>query len=350
LAQENKTERATPYRRRKLREEGNVAKSHEIASSLVVLSSVILLLFTGVYVFKEIVYALLVLTGYVQGDIPSLGGVFEEIYQKVLKVLLPIFLVSLVVVFLSHVAQFGFIFTLKPLNFKWERLNLVEGIKRIFSLTTLFELFKNTLKATLLIGIALFVLKGSIEFILLSASIPLLEALSEFLDIVAGVLIVLGTVAFLIALMDYAFRRWQYEKKIMMSRQEVKEEFKQLEGHPEVKAKLKARMKELARSRMMAEVPKASVIITNPVHIAIALKYDPAEDKAPIVVAKGKGVVAEKIVEIGNKYGIPIVRRPELARAMYPSVEVGKEISPQFYKAVAEVIAYVMFKRKKVYA
>ncbi len=350
MAQENKTERATPYRRRKLREEGNVAKSHEIASSLVVLSSVILLLFTGIYIFKEVVRAFLILAGYTQGDLPSLEGIFRGIYENVLTVLLPVFLLSLVVVFLSHVAQFGFIFTLKPLSFKWERLNPVEGIKRILSLTTLFELLKNSLKALLLIGIALFVLKGSTEFILLSASAPLYDSLNRFLDTAAGVLIVLGAVAFLIALMDYAFKRWQYERKIMMSRQEVKEEFKQLEGHPEVKAKLKARMKELARSRMMAEVPKASVIITNPVHIAIALKYDPPEDRAPVVVAKGKGVVAEKIVEVGRRYGIPIVRRPELARTMYPSVEVGKEISPKFYKAVAEVIAYVMFKKKKIYA
>ena len=350
MPEEHKTERATPYKRRKVKEEGNVAKSQEIASSLVVLFSVILLFFSGAYILKEILRALLIITGFIQGDIPSLEGIFKNIYLDLMKVLLPLFFMSLLVVFLSHVAQFGFIFTLKPLSFKAERLNPFEGIKRLFSLTTLFETVKSTLKAILLIGIALFILKGSLDFFLESASFPVVEAINRFINITIGVLIVIGVVAFFIALLDYAFRKWQYEKKIMMSRRELKEEYKQLEGHPEVKGRLKARMRELAKSRMMAQVPKSTVIITNPTHIAIALRYDPEKDKAPLVIAKGKGLIAEKIIEIGRAYGVPIVRKPELARALYPAVEVGKEISPKFYKAVAEVIAYVMFKRKKVYA
>lgn len=350
MAEEHKTERATPYKRRKVREEGNVAKSHEIASSLVVLFSVLVLFFSGTYVFKEVIKAFLILTGFIHSSIPSLSGIFENLYIDLLKVLLPLFFISLAVVILSHVAQFGFIFTLKPLSFKLNRINPFEGIKRLFSLTTFFEMVKNSLKAFLLIGIALFFLKSSADFFLSSASIPLIDTLKKFLNITTAVLVILGVVAFFIALLDYAFKRWQFEKKIMMSRREIKEEYKQLEGHPEVKGKLKARMRELAKNRMMAEVPKASVIITNPTHIAIALKYNPKEDKAPVVVAKGKSVVAEKIIEIGETYGVPIVRKPELARALYPAVEVGKEISPKFYKAVAEVIAYTMFKKKKVYA
>lgn len=350
MAQENKTERATPYRRRKLKEEGNVAKSHEIASSLVVLVGSLTLLFLGGYIVKEIVWAFLVLTGYAQGEIDSLSEVFERIYSETLKVLVPLFFLSVVVVVVAHVAQFGFIFTLKPLSFRAERLNPFEGLKRIFSLNTLFDLFKNSLKAVVLIGVALFFLKGSVEFLLLSSAIELSQSLEKFLKILFTLLVLLGVLAFLIALLDFAFRKWQYEKRIMMSRQELKEEFKQLEGNPEVKAKLKAKMRQLARTRIIAEVPKASVVITNPEHIAIALRYDPDKDKAPVVVAKGKGSVAEKIIEVAKEHDIPIVRKPELARAMYPSVEVGKEISPEFYKAVAEIIAYVMFRKRKVYA
>ncbi len=350
MAQENKTEKATPYRRRKLKEEGNVAKSHEVASSLVVLIGSLTLIFLGTYIVKEIVWAFLVLTGYAQGEISSLSEIFERIYSGILKVLLPLFFLSITVVVVAHIAQFGFIFTLKPLSFKAERLNPFEGLKKIFSLNTLFDLFKNSLKAVILIGIALFFLKGSIDFLLLSSASGLSESVEKFLNILFVLLILLGVSAFLIALLDFAYRRWQYEKRIMMSRQELKEEYKQLEGNPEVKGKLKARMRELARTRMMAEVPKASVVITNPTHIAIALKYDPNRDRAPVVVAKGKGRIAERIIEIAEEHGIPVIRKPELARAMYPAVEVGKEISPEFYKAVAEIIAYVMFKRKKVYA
>ena len=350
MAQENKTERATPYRRRKLKEEGNVAKSHEVASSLVVLIGSLTLIFLGAYIVKEIVWAFLVLTGYAQGEISSLSEVFERIYSGILKVLIPLFFLSVIVVVVAHIAQFGFIFTLKPLSFKTERLNPFEGLKKIFSLNTLFDLFKNSLKAVILIGIALFFLKGSIDFLLLSSASGLSESVERFLNVLFVLLILLGVSAFLIALLDFAYRKWQYEKKIMMSRQELKEEYKQLEGNPEVKGKLKARMRELAKTRMMAEVPKASVVITNPTHIAIALKYDPDRDKAPVVVAKGKGRIAERIIEIAEEHGIPVIRKPELARAMYPTVEVGKEISPEFYKAVAEIIAYVMFKRKKVYA
>ncbi|NPA33288.1 MAG: flagellar biosynthesis protein FlhB, partial [Aquificae bacterium] len=324
--------------------------SAEVASSLVVLFSLIVLFLTGAYIFKEIVRVFLILTGYASGDIPSFGELFSRLYTGMLKLLIPLFLVSLGVAVLAHVAQFGFIFTLKPLSFKLERINPFEGIKRLFSVGTLFEMAKSTLKALLLIGVALFLVSGSIDFFVSSPLSPPERVLVEFLKKSAGVLIALGAVAFLISLVDYAFRRWQYERKIMMSRRELKEEYKQLEGHPEVKGRLRARMRELARSRMMAEVPKASVIITNPTHIAIALRYDPKKDRAPVVVAKGKGRVAEKIVEIGRAHGVPVVRKPELARALYPAVEVGKEISPKFYKAVAEVIAYVMFKRKKLYA
>jgi len=134
-----------------------------------------------------------------------------------------------------------------------------------------------------------------------------------------------------------------------MSKEEVKEEYKQHEGNPQIKGAIKRRMRQLARGRMMQEVPKASVVITNPTHIAIALRYDPEKgDKAPKVLAKGKGAVAEKIIDVAQEHGVPIIRKKELARAMYPLVEVGEEIPPRFYKAVAEIIAFIMFRKKRV--
>ncbi len=351
MAQENKTEKATPYRRRKLKQEGNVAKSVEIASSLTVLVSSMIIFFTGALIFREIVSFLMAISGFRPAEFSVLAGnTIKESFTNTMKILIPFFVITILVVIGAHVAQFGFIFTLKPLQFKWERLNPFEGIKKMFSLTTLFELTKNSLKAFLLFGIALFILKGSVLLILNSAQMPLLEGVNFLVNLMIKVVLILGVIAFFISLLDFAYKRWEYERKIRMSRQEVKEEFKQLEGHPEIKAKIKARMREMARGRMMAEVPKASVVITNPTHIAIALRYDAERDKAPVVVAKGKGTIAERIIDIAEQHEVPVVRKPELARAMYPSVDVGDEIPPEFYRAIAEIIAFVMFRKRKTYA
>ncbi len=350
MAQENKTERATPYRRRKLREEGNVAKSVEIATSLTVLVASVVLLFTGAMIFREIVGFLLAVSGLRPFEFSlQAGGVVRDSFLNTAKVLIPFFLITVGVVIASHIAQFGVVFSLKPLRFRWERINPIEGLKRILSLSTLFELAKNSLKALLLFGVALFLVKESVGQLIGSAQVPLVEGLVFLISLMFKVVLILGVVAFLIALLDFAYKRWEYERRIRMSRQEVKEEIKQLEGHPEVKAKIRARMREMARGRMMAEVPRASVVITNPVHIAIALRYDPEKDRAPVVVAKGKGVIAERIVRIAEENEIPVVRREELARALYPAVRVGEEIPPEFYRAVAEVIAFVLFRRRKVY-
>ncbi len=350
MAQESKTEKATPYRRRKLKQEGNVAKSVEIASSLTVLVSSLVLFFIGAVIFKEVVSFLMAVSGFRPAEFSILSEAFiKESFTGVVKLLIPFFAITILVVIGSHVAQFGFIFTLKPLQFKWERLNPVEGLKRMFSLTTLFELSKNSLKAALLFGIALFVLKESVEILLGSAQIPLTEGISFLVSLLLKVVLILGVIAFFIALLDFAYKRWEYERKIRMTKQEIKEEYKQLEGNPELKAKIKAKMREMAKGRMIAEVPKASVVITNPTHLAIALRYDGERDRAPVVVAKGKGAVAERIVQIAEENEVPVVRKPELARAIFPAVDVGDEIPPEFYRAVAEVIAFVMFRRRKTY-
>ncbi len=349
MAQENKTEKATPYRRRKLKQEGNVAKSVEIASSLTVLISSLIIFFSAALIFREIVVFMMTLSGVQPGEFSLiLRGTVKESFLNIASLLVPFFVVTVLVVITAHVAQFGFIFTLKPLHFKWERLNPFEGFKRILSLTTLFELTKNSLKAVLLFGIALLVLKGSLTLILSSAQMPLLEGLDFLLSLLIRVVLVLGVVAFMIALLDYAYKKWEYERKIRMSRQEIKEEFKQLEGHPEIRARIKARMREMARGRMMAEVPKASVVITNPTHVAVALRYDAEKDRAPVVVAKGKGAIAERIVNVAENHDVPVVRKPELARSIYQAVDVGEEIPPEFYRAVAEIIAFVTFRRRKV--
>ncbi|MEJ5339857.1 MAG: flagellar biosynthesis protein FlhB [Aquificaceae bacterium] len=346
MAQENRTEKATPYRRKKLREEGNVAKSPELASSLTVFLSSVILFFVGGYLFYEVVKFMQFIV-----ENPSMNPtvVVKYVGERFPGMLLPLFSAALLTVVLAHVGQFGFIFTLKPLQFKWERLNPFEGIKRVFSLTTAFELVKNVLKVSLFMVVSYFILRGDVEELLTAPSQDVSGFVLYMIKLVFKLILVLSAFAMLIALLDYGYRRWDYERRIRMSKEEVKEEYKQHEGNPQIKGAIKKRMRQLSRGRMMKEVPKASVVITNPTHIAIALRYNPEEgDRAPKVLAKGKGPVAEKIVEIAHENGVPVIRKEELARGMYPLVEVGEEIPPKFYRAVAEVIAFIMFRKKRV--
>ncbi|MCS7307678.1 MAG: flagellar biosynthesis protein FlhB [Aquificaceae bacterium] len=346
MAEENRTEKATPYRRKKLREEGNVAKSPELSSSISIFLSSVLLFLTGGYIFYEVVAFMRFLAGN-----PSLSPSLAVGYisQHFPRFVLPLFIIVVLTVVLTHIGQFGFIFTFKPLQFKWERLNPLEGIKRIFSLTTAFELAKNILKISIFMLVSYFLIKSDIQHLLNAPSEDTASFLVFLLKLVFKVVVVLSIFAIFIALFDYGYKLWDYERRIRMSKEEIKEEYKQHEGNPQIKGALRRRMRELARGRMMQEVPKASVVITNPTHIAIALRYNPEEgDKAPKVVAKGKGAVAERIMQIAHENDVPVIRREELARAMYPVVEVGEEIPPKFYKAVAEIIAFIMFRKKRV--
>jgi len=348
MAQENRTEKATPYRRKKLREEGNVAKSPEIAFSLTVFLSTVVLFFIGAYLFYEVIGFMQFI---VENPSMSLSSAVEYASRRFPRMLLPLFLITLLTVVLAHVGQFGFIFTLKPLQFKWERLNPFEGLKRIFSLNTAFDLFKNILKVSLFMAISYFILKGDLYNLLSASSHDTSSFLLYTIRLTFKLILVLSVFAILIALLDYAYKRWDYERRIRMSKEEIKEEYKQQEGNPQIKSAIKRRMRQLARGRMMKEVPKASVVITNPTHIAIALRYSPEEgDKAPKVLAKGKGAIAERIVSIANESGVPVIRKEELARAMYPVVEVGEEIPPKFYRAVAEIIAFIMFRKRRLTA
>jgi len=267
MAQENKTERATPYKRRKLREEGNVAKSVEIATASIVLLGSIAIFFTGYTLFSKVLELFWSVSLNPHVDFHR---IFIQIKESIFPLILPFFVLSLLVVVLTHIAQFGFIFTIKPLEPKLERLNPFESLKRIFSMTTLF-----------------FVKSGLWEFLSLFAS-ENSTAIRGFLNFTFKLVIFISVIALFIALLDYAYKRWDYERRIRMSKEEVKEEYKQHEGNPLVKSAIRRRMRQLAKGRMLQEVPKASVVITNPTHIAIALRYDPSKgDKAPVPLAKG---------------------------------------------------------------
>ena len=261
-------------------------------------------------------------------------------------IVLAIPLALFVIVALSaSVMQTGLLFTTQKLGFDLNRINPLNGLKKLFSQQSLVDLLKNLLKLAVVGAVALVIVYPRFQMI---DRIPLLDthAILEFLHGLAiRLMAAIAVMVTVIAAADWFYQRFAYIKKMRMSKQEVKDEQKQTEGDPMVKARLRSLRMQRARQRMMAAVPKADVVVTNPTHYACALKYDPDSMNAPILVAKGQELIALRIRQIANDHEIPIVENPPLARALYATVELDREIPPQHYKAVAEVISYV-FKLK----
>jgi flagellar biosynthetic protein FlhB len=340
-----KTEKATPYRRRKAREEGNVSKSIDVNTSFVMLSFLLISYFTGGYLGGNVY-------GFFTQTFENLNDFNHNFLLDALYVYLKIFFfVAIPLMFagvVANVAQFGFIFTLKPLTPNFNKLNPVEGIKKLFSLRTVFELLKGLLKI-LAVGIVIYlIVKGDFAKFISSIYSPPDATLFFILKEILKLLLYAVLMYIIISILDFSYQKWDYEKKLMMTKQEVKEEYKQREGRPEVKAAIRKRQREIAMRRMMQEVPKADVVITNPTHYAVALKYDPEEREAPFVVAKGADEIAKKIIEVAKENNVPVVQRPEIAREIYKICDIDEEIPEELYKAVAEILAFVYKLKNKM--
>jgi len=352
LFAEEKTEPATPRRRRKAREEGQVAKSMDLVSSIAILTGVLLLFAMGYFLFSTLKQFFIWELSHLSDDV-NFGG--QWIWRAsarglvvYLKTWFPLAMLSALGVIFISFAQVGFLITPKPLVPKLNRLNPVSGLKKVFSLRSLVELIKGLLKATLLASVLYFGLKKSLEVLLLTMQMPLSGGLGILSKTIFNLSLKMAIALFAIAIFDYAYQKWEFERSIKMSRQEIKEEFKQLEGDPQLKRRIRQRQRELARRRMMAEVKKADVVITNPTRVAVAILYDKKIMDAPLVIAKGLGVVAGKIREEAIKYDIPLVQRPPLAWTLYNNVEIGEKIPEELYKAVAEILVFVYRLKHKI--
>ena len=265
---------------------------------------------------------------------------FTYMIWKFFLILLPVFISLAVAAIMVNVIQVGLLFTGEPLVPKFNKINPVEGLKRIFSRRSLETLLRDIIKIVVVLWIAYVSIRGVLPVIMgmTDRSVGQLFAFAGSTVFSIAMKILIGYVV--IAVLDYAFQRWDYERSIMMTRQEVREELKQTEGDPLVRAHIRTLQREMARRRMMEEVPKAEVVITNPTEIAVALAYD-AEMTAPVVVAKGRRLLAEKIRNIAEEHGVPIVENVLLAQALFKSVDIGQPIPPDLYSAVAEVLAFV---------
>ena len=341
----SKTEKPTGKKLGKAREEGQVAKSQEISSAFILIAGLAFFFFAGGrffaipadlmrYVFRN---ALLL-----KIDPATLYNLLLLTIRQMFFLLAPLLLLMLFVGLAANLMQVGFKITPKAMKPKFSKLNPVSGFKSKFlSFRPLVELVKSCLKIGLLGYIAYSVYRQNFAGFFSLLNQPVGIILAFIAQVAFQILWRCGLLMLLIALFDYLYQRWDFMENQKMSKQEVKDEMKQAEGDPQVKSRIRSMQMSAARQRMMQEVPKADVVITNPTHIAVALVYDQDNSEAPLVVAKGAGLIAEKIKKVGREHGVPVVENKALARLLFKTVELNQMIPETLYQAVAEVLAYI---------
>ncbi len=342
--QQDRTEQPTAKRREDARKKGDVPRSRELTMTGVMLSGASALIFMAAPMADRIG------GGFAQSfdierreifDTSYMADAFSAAVAAAIGGLAPFVIVLILAVFGSAVLIGGWSFSMKAAAFKGKRINPISGFKRIFSANSLMELMKALAKFAIIITIAVFWLWLSLDDLLGLGRQPVTVAIVDALQLCAVSLLVVSTGLILIAAVDVPFQLWNHQKKLRMTRTEIRDEFKETEGRPEVKSKIRALQQQAATRRMMEDVPTAHVIITNPTHFAVALRYDDDRMGAPKVVAKGKDLIAARIREIGEENRVPLFSAPPLARALYRSTRIGQEIPAGLYTAVAQVLAYI---------
>lgn len=339
-----KTEEATPKRIEKAREEGDVPRSKELATV-----SVLLVVLMGIWASGNQLTLALKTNMAASLSLPR-NLVFEpnlllvniaHNLGELLWALLPLAGIVILVAVAAPVLLGGWIFSGKAFMPKFSKLNPLTGIKNLVSKNAAVEFIKAVGKATLVGSVAFFVVAAEIDDVLMLPLMPLNEALSSTAYLILITMIAISSSLVLIAAIDVPYQIWSYGNKLKMTKQEVRQENKETEGNPEIKARIRQQQREMSRRRMMAEIPNADVVITNPTHYAVAIKYQNDSMRAPVVVAKGADAIALKIREIAAEHKISVLESPKLARALYAHTELGDAIPEALYAAVAEVLAYI---------
>jgi flagellar biosynthetic protein FlhB len=341
---QERTEQATPRRREEARREGKVARSQELSSMLILFCGVTAMYFVmpstinrlgefSVWIFESAAQHAVSAT--------SFTTYFTHAMTTFALATGPIVLVVAIVGLGVNLAQVGLIITAKPLEPNLDKLNFAKGIQKLISTRTVYELAKDILKLALIGVVGYYAVMSEMKSVPALADMSVPQILSFSGAAMFRVAIKCCLILAVLSIIDYAYQKWDYEKSLRMSRQEIKEEMKNTEGDPAIKARIRQIQRQAAFSRMMGDVPKADVVVTNPTHIAIALRYDVETMSAPTVIAKGQRLVAERIKEIATEHEIPIVENKPLAQALFKACEIGTEIPSSLFRAVAEVLAYV---------
>lgn len=340
-----KTEKATPKRKQDERKKGNVFLSQEIVT-----------VFTLLAVFFSLKLLMPFVLTTLEGSITRYAGLGAElsvitpntirdilydsaiVFAKAAAVPL---LVCCMVAVISTMAQTKMLVSMKAASPKFERINPIAGFKKMFSMRSVVELIKSIAKIIIVIYVVYSVIRKELLIMPRMMDMTFMGVLSKTGDIIMDIVLKVGLIFVAIAVADYVYQWWQYEKNLRMSKQEIKDEYKQTEGDPQIKAHIKSMQQQRARQRMMQAVPEADVVIRNPTHYAVAIKYNPEKNRAPMVVAKGMDSLALRIIEVAEESGVYITENRPLARALYESVELDAEIPDKFYKPIAEVLAFV---------
>lgn len=341
---EDRTEDPTEKRKRESREEGQLPRSRELGTVAVMLAGVGGLLMYGAFLggkLLEVMRANFSLRREEVMDERFMGTFLLASGKAAMLGMLPMIVLVVIAAIVGHIALGGFLFSSKVLAPKASRMNPLSGITRMFSKNSLVELLKALGKFFIILGVSVLVLMSERTALLQIAKLPVEQALLHSIQVVGHATLLLAFGLLIIAAIDVPFQIFSNRKKLMMTKQEIKDEYKDSEGKPEVKGKIRQMQRQMAQRRMMAEVPNADVVITNPTHFAVALKYDAAKGGAPVLVAKGSDFTALKIREIAQEHQVSLLESPGLARAVYYSTDVDQEIPAGLYVAVAQVLAYV---------
>ncbi len=344
-----KTEEPTPKKIEDAKKEGNVPRSMDVNSFITLTAAIIAAIFMFSFISQRLQKLYIYYVSFIGEEInkESVVSLAITTFKEMGIMILPIALSAAIGGIISALMQFGFIFTTKPLIPNLGKINPIKGLKNLFSLKKLIEGIKIVLKVTIVLTVAfIFLISFSKEM----PTVVFLNYLKQLIWLRDKAIILIGVMLLILAilaLIDLLLVRFQYFKSLRMSKQEIKDEFKQMEGDPQIKARIKKLQMELAKKRMMQNVPSADVVVTNPTHYAVALRYDKNKERAPRVIAKGINYLALRIKEIALENGVQIVENPSLARELYKSCEIDEEIPQKLYQAVAEVLAYVYRISKK---
>lgn len=349
-----KTENATSKRLKDVRNEGNVAKSREVTTAATLLALFLCLRFAIGFIGKQLLSVFSDFYTMISSITESgLGNnefslLLNRAIFRLTVAILPFLIVGFIVAFFSNSLQFKFKITTKPLHPKFSKMNPINGIKRMFSLKTLIELLKSVIKVFAISYIVYGVAVEHAKDLYLVYDLTIQQSIMLMYDIVLELGMKICILFIAIAAVDLIFQRWKFKEDNKMTKQEVKDEFKNQEGDPKIKGQQRQRMMQAAQRRMMSAIPQADVVITNPTHFAVALAYESGQGQAPVVVAKGADFLAGRIKDIARENNVEIVENKPLARMLYYNVELGEEIPPELYQAVAEVLAYVYQLHNKV--
>lgn len=346
-----KTEKATPKRRSDERKKGNVFQSRDVTTILTLVAGFFIIrVFVGS--FLERLQELYRRQVYRINDIPQLDttvvmALFRELATLVATTLLPaLFLIGLLAV-LTVGFQTRWIWSTEQLKFKWERINPIKGFQRLLSLRSLVELTKSIIKIVVIIWLLYGKVMGTLEFLPLMMDWDLMQAARFVGKEIIGLILTVGVAFGAVAAIDYLYQWWEYEKSIKMTKQEIKDEYKQMEGDPQIKSRRRQKQREYAMARMMQAVKEADVVVRNPTHFAVALKYDLERDMAPIVLAKGQDHIALRIVAEAEAHSVPTVENKTLARSLYELTQIDEMIPPELFAPVAELLAWLFSQRQK---